>query len=250
MQKILIMILSCYCSLALAGKIQVIGTGKTSSEPDSVELTLSIQAQCYPTVSEASNAADQKAAELYQKLNVLFPQKDNNNHITTQGGYTQLFYGITPRNGTETACQNTFQKTTQISISTTKVDGFSELFNKVQDIAYQEASMPIQAVQTQITFVTLNQPLPKLSFSKTRQLEISALENALQNAKEKASQLTKNEGATSLKLIEMYEAMQGQAMPMMRSERMMSFANATSASAPVSFENSVIEKQIMATFEY
>lgn len=249
MQKILIMILSCYCSLALAGKIQVIGTGETTSKPDYVELTLSIQAQCYPTVSEASNAADQKAAELYQKLNVLFPQKDNDNYITTQGGYTQLFYGITARNGTETACQNTFQKTTQISINTTKVDGFSELFNKVQDIAYQETSIPTQAVQTKITFVTLDQPLPKLSFSKTRQLEITALQNAMQNAKEKANQLTQNEGDTNLKLVEMYEVMPGQAMPMMRSDRMMAFASAA-ASAPVAFENSIIEKQIMATFEY
>lgn len=247
MKKILIMLLSCYCSFALAAKIQVIGTGETSSEPDYVELSLSIQAQCYPSVSEASDAADKKAAELYQKLNVLFPQKDTYNHVTTQGGYTQPFYGVTQRNNGEVICQNTFQKTTQILITTTKMDEFSVLFNKVQDIAYQEPSAPTQEVQTQISFVTLNQPMPKLSFSKTRQLEIKALQNALQNAKEKASHLTKNENAAALKLIEMYETTPGQPMPMMRTERAMFQA---SAQAPVAFENSVIEKQILATFEY
>ena len=238
-----------YAPWLFAAKVQVVGTGEAISEPDQVSFSVNIQARCYPTLLEASNAADKLAEALFNQLNTLFPQKDKINQIATHGGYTQPYYPPTHRD-TPSPCQNTFQKTTQIVITSTRLSDFEKQFNEVQNLVYNTYSAANDGnVSEASAFVTLSQPTPALSFDKSLQLEMSALDAALENAKEKAEKLVANESAANLKLIEMHETLpQTQPIPMLRMESAR-FASSDS-SAPIAFEQSRLEKQIEAIFEY
>lgn len=237
-------------SALFAAKVQVLGLGETTHEPDVIQFSLNIQAKCYPTLAKASEAADTLANDLFKQLGTLFSTQNHYNQIITHGGYTQPYYGSRHRNR-ENLCHNTYQKNTQIKVITTKVAQFENLFNQVQTLVYNKYPQLQDNVMSQASaYVTISQPFTQISLEKRKQLEMQALEDALVNAKAKAQKLTENEGHNGLRLIELYETpSMMQPQPQYSAMHQESF-KAADASAPISFEQSVVRKQISVVFEY
>lgn len=232
-----------------ASKIQVIGTGEAIARPDQVSFSINIQSKCYPSVKEAAGSADKVTNELFTQLNKIFPKKDNNNQISTQGGYTQRFEP--PRfNNKPVECKNTFQKMNSINILTSEVKNFEALFSQVQNLVYQSYGTDDDVLSKATTFVTMSEPTASLSFEQRRQTESLALQAALKNAVEKAKQLAGNENAATLKIVEIAESLPTNPpfRPMMMRAAAMEMGGAPAA--PISFENSVTEKSLSVTFEY
>lgn len=244
-----ILILS-YTSLLQASKIQVIGSGEIITKPDQVQFSIMIQSKCYATVQEASESSDKVANNLFQELNKIFPKKDERNQISTQGGFTQRFeapqYQNRPRE-----CENTFQKVTSISVMTTEIDRFENLFNQVQNVVYQnQAPKTENMISKAITFVTMSEPTAMVSFQTNQQLETQALDKALKNAMEKAKQLVGDKAASSLKIVEIAESLPAPAPAPMRSMMRGMAMEMSASSAPISFENNRIEKSLSVIFEF
>tara|TARA_R110002110_G_scaffold415839_1_gene657379 strand:- start:9498 stop:10262 length:765 start_codon:yes stop_codon:yes gene_type:complete len=232
-----------------AGTIQVLGSSEVSHAPDSVSFTINIHAQCYDSIDGARQAADQKSSELFKDLNKLFPIKDKNNQISTHGGYTQPFHGgYRPRNAVA-ACENTFQKNTQITVKTSNLNNFEDLFNQTQDLAYRQ-SQPTSKVTDPITFVTMNQPNPQLSAEKYQRLEKQAIAMALQNAEDKAQYLIKGKNIPALKMIAVNESLPNNPGPIPMRNAMKSMAMMESTNAPIQFQDNIVRKQLSVIFEY
>lgn len=233
-----------------ASKIQVIGSGEAIAQPDEVSFSITIQSKCYASIKEATASADRVTSDLFSQLNKIFPKKDVHNQITTRGGYTQRF--DPPRfNNKPIECQNTFQKTNNISILTSETKNFQVLFNQVQELVYQSYGANDNVLSKATTFVTMSEPTASLSFEQKHQTEAVALQEALKNAIEKAKQLAGHENAAALKIVEIAESLPVNPPPfqpmMMRAAAM---ELGSPASAPISFENSVTEKSLSVIFEY
>lgn len=245
--------LSIYCGIGLyspiilAASIQVMGEGEVLAEPDQVSFSVVVQAVCYSTAEEASASADKTASEIFSKLQSIFPKRNNRDQIVSEGGYTQRTYPV--RYGEKAnACQQTFQKTTTITVTSADVAAFEKRFNDVQAVVYgNEGGDPGQPLSHASTFVTMNQPTAFLSFDKNKAQETLALVQALQNATEKAKTLVGSSGS-NLKVAQISEnpPVSGPMMrPMMRAA-----AAEMSMGAPVAFGNSTVIKNLSVTFEF
>jgi len=231
-----------------AGTIQILGNSEVSDSPDAVSFTITVHSQCYPSINEAREANDQISTELFSSLNQLFPQKDKNNQISTHGGYTKPYnISYRPRDS-DNPCKDTFQKITHLTVKTSHLDNFENLFNQVQDLAYQK-SQPQKKISSAVSFTTMNQPNPQLSTEKYQALEKQAIALALENAKEKAEYLIKDQNIPALKMISINESFPNFSptpMPHMAKSMMI----AESSHAPIQFQDSVISKQLSVVFEY
>lgn len=241
--------LNLYLPAVFAAKIQVTGLGEITHEPDVVQVSLNVQAKCYPSLAKAAEAADTLAADLFKKITGMFPTNDRYNQVITHGGYTQPYYPVRTRN-TPSVCDNTYQKNVQIKIITTQLKDFERLFNQIQKLVYQEyPQMNEGNIAEPALIVTLTEPTTQLSFERQKQLEMQALEDALVHAKEKAAQLTAQENSTQLKLVELFETAPN-TMPFPRAVAASGLSFRAESSAPISFEQNLVQKQVTAIFEY
>lgn len=233
-----------------AGNIQVIGTGEVSQQPDALAFTINVEAKCYATPKEASQAADAVSEKLFKALQKLFPKKDDNNAITTHGGYTEAYMHYAVRNNPK-PCHNTFQKTVQLTVNSTEMANFEAVFNQVQDLVYSQTQPPGQITDS-ITFTTMNQPIPQLSFKKYQALEKQASRQALQDAEQKAQYILADRNAVDLRLIAVQESLPNMPGPMaMRhSPEAAMMMDAKAIQAPVQFKQITVRKQLSAEFSY
>lgn len=233
----------------LAANIQVVGQGEAAHAPDSVSFTVNVESKCYATPQEASESADGVAEKLVNRLERLFPKKDKYNIISTHGGYTQAYMHYS--SGThQRPCHNTFQKTIQITVQSDELAKFEQLFNQVQDMVYSETP-PTGQVQNKITYTTMGQPRPQLSFEKYQSLEKQAARQALQNAEEKAQFVLGDRNTNQLQLITVQETLPSYPTPMpMAHKAEAASLSASSSHAPVQFDNITVRKSLSAEFAY
>lgn len=245
------MVLIFFIEPLYASRVQVIGNGQAFSKPNQIEFTITIQAKCYSTIDEASQSADKLTRHLFDELNKLFPKKDQYNQILTQGGYT--LRSEYPRyRDKPNECQNTFQKISTIRVLTNDLGNFETLFNSVQKMVYQDVPPPDEnMISRAIVYSTISEPIATLSFDARQKLEFTALDSALKNAIDKATQLVGKSGAASLKIVEMNESLPTPPPPfgpmMMRAAAVESN---TGPMAPISFDNEIIQKNLSVIFEY
>lgn len=248
-KSILCATLTLIAQTSLAANIQVVGQGEASHAPDSVSFTVNIESKCYATPQEASESADGVAEKLVNRLEGLFPKKDKHNVISTHGGYTQAYMHYSSGSH-QRPCHNTFQKTIQITVKSDELAKFERLFNQVQDMVYSETP-PTGQVQSKITYTTMGQPRPQLSFEKYQALEKQAARQALQNAEAKAQFVLGDRNTNDLQLIEVRETLPSYPTPAPMAHRAEAASLSASPSrAPVQFDNITVRKSLSAEFAY
>ena len=162
-------------SLTVAGEANFTGTGRIAANADYIMLSATVHSQCYAKPSDARNATDRVASDVY---NLMSGQINNNSQIdeiVTRGGQTSRYDGHYNESRTHRVCVDTFAKTTTITLKTDQVENFGAIFDSIQDYIFENHSGKSNAEHT---FVTLDSPSPQLTHAHQAQLEEEALAEA------------------------------------------------------------------------
>lgn len=243
---------------AFASEAYFVGTGTVSSTPDYVELSIYVNSECYKSTSLARQATDNVASEIVNFLKMRIKNTgDFKNKIITNGGYTQPFSKyINNQHGSRQVCLGTFQKRTTITIRTSDVANFSELFDEIQDLVYSSYKQSAPNVDEPVNYVTLDAPQTRITRENNAILEKTALGLALKNAKER---LFAAFGCEPLRveIIDMSETQASQtpqthsyAPKMMRAMAMDSGGGQMEAAAPIEFDALLVSKNIYVKFSF
>ena len=156
--------------------------------------TLSCRSRCTPSVfrtpAEASRAADAAVARLNRSLRPLIDATNPKDGVFSRGGFTQPFYRRT-RHG-QTVCEGTFQKVSNITVKSSRIDSFSRDYVKLQRaVLTGTLKQPVDPGDQSTTHATLSAPTPQLYFETRERLEQQALANAIDNARTKLAATAK-----------------------------------------------------------
>lgn len=163
----------------------LVGEGRLSHAPEYIELKVTIQSECYATPVEASAATDAAATEIMALLRAAIDEQNPKDGVFSSGGFSRSFSRYI--NSNVTICQNTFQKTTQIAMKTSKIEAFAKQYDDIQR-AVLSASLREPADKTKptgITYASLGAPQTRLYYETRERLEQQALADALDNARAK-----------------------------------------------------------------
>jgi hypothetical protein len=168
--------------LAHAGKSTFSGTGSASAPAEEVSVRFSVESECYPTAQEAQEANDQIVGHIQEYLETLINRQNGVDQIICNGGNTSTFERTILVDGKPvTVCQNTFKKTTEITL-TTKVDGFSQVFATVQDKILANFGNSGSKEAKASSFVEIGKPSGDVCQKTHTKLKCQAFENATKNA--------------------------------------------------------------------
>ena len=163
---------------------QFVGEGRLSHAPEYIEFAVTIRSECYPTAMAASQATDQAAARVMKSLRATIDASNPKDGVFSEGGFSQPFSRYI--NSNLTTCQNTFQKTSTITMKTSKIDEFSKRYAEMQNQIFSQLQAPNGTSQSKsITFATINVPQSRLYYETREALEQQALADALTSAREK-----------------------------------------------------------------
>ncbi len=169
---------------------KVVGEGRLEHAPQYFELSISVNAECYPTPVAASRAADQAVGSLMKSLRPLIDSNNPKDGVFSRGGFTQPFYRRT-RHGA-TVCEGTFQKVSSITVKSSRIDSFSGDYAKLQRaVLTGTLKQPLDPGDQSTTHATLSTPTPQLYFETRERLEQQALADAIDNARAKLAATAK-----------------------------------------------------------
>lgn len=228
------------------------GEGQVQSAPDFVEITLSVDSKCYATPGDARKVNDEASRKIVDFLNSKIQNKNNYNNVITTGGYT-LPYQNYYRD--KIVCLNTFQKNNTIVFRTQDMKNFETLFNDIQNRVYKEfKSDPASAIESEISYVTISDPIPSISDDVRAQLENSATALAFTNAKNKLYALLGKDKIKNLKMTQASEFAPDEPTPIFRSSSAPMMVTGrmqkNSEQAPVQFDEKKVNKTIYFKFVF
>lgn len=253
MKKTLYLCLALAPNVSFATQAMLSGQGQVLTEPDYVELNITVHAQCYDTPKAASQASDLAAKKVVDFLNAKNKGDGFYNKVVTQGGYTQPFRSYHRK---QEYCKDTFQKQQTITFRTQQLTGFEKMYNEIQaKVNEQFNKTPISAVESEITHVTMSNPIPKISHLKRTELEQKAYGMALENVKAKLEALFKSETLQGVKIVQVSEQPINEPIPVPRAQysKQMSVNQnmmQESAQAPVQFDQQWLSRTLYFTFEF
>lgn len=162
---------------------KLVGEGRLSHAPDFVELEITITSQCYATPIEAVKATDEAVATVIKLLKAKTDPDNPRDGVFSHGGYTQPYERyISSRR--QTVCRNTFQKSSTVTMKTSRLDTFAKEFADIQNIIFTTMSGPTDPEKAEgVTFATTGTPQTQLYYETREELEQKALADALDNAR-------------------------------------------------------------------
>lgn len=161
-----------------------IGEGRLSHAPEYIELTVTVEAECYPTPMAANKAADGAVAEVMALLRTTLDPANPKDGVFTQGGYSRPFSRY---ESGRTVCRGTFGKTASITVKTSRIADFASRYPDIQEqVLTRSLRQPDdKSSERPTTYATLSTPQPRLYYETREKLEQSALADALVNARQK-----------------------------------------------------------------
>lgn len=242
---------SCFLSPTFAAEALLSGEGQVLTEPDYVEMIITVESKCYPTPEEASKQNDAAARKIVDFLNTKISQKDAYNRVVSQGGVTSSYQNY---QRDKVLCQNTFQKQNHITFRTQAMHNFEILYNEIQSTVLKSFNQPYpDNIDNPISYVTISQPEPKVTPTQRAKLEQNAIALAYQDAKMKLFSLFDNNQIRKLKVIEVSEfppedtePFHKQRGPMMMKAEM----GVAGGQAPVQFGEQPIHKTLFFKFQF
>jgi hypothetical protein len=248
MKKLLPALLLATAPICNAAEAVLTGQGKILTQPDYVELNISIHSKCFDTPKDAVNKNDSAAEKLVEYLNSKIDGEGHYNKVITRGGFTQPFQ-IHQRN--KILCENTFQKQNNIILRTQNIKDFESLFQEIQSKAYNLFDKdPKNLIESETTYITMGQPTAKISEDKENTLEQKALNLALQNAKSKLKALFSDDEIQNLKIVHISELPPKTPMPEVRKHHARMMMAESSHTAPVQFDDQWISRTLYFTFSF
>lgn len=206
-----------------------IGEGRLSHAPEYVELTMTITSECFPTPLAASQATDAAVAKAVRFLRGKIDKSNPKDGVFTRGGFTRPFsryvsVGVT-------VCRGTFQKTSTITMKSSRVAQFDRDFATIQRMVLGGSLRKTDDPRSQdaITFANLGTPTPRLYHQTRERLEQEALAKALANARKKLAATIAVCGKTSPRIVKLEEKSVhgGRPIPYARSQPRTGDANTT-----------------------
>lgn len=241
--------------LAFGGSGSFIGEGRKPHAPEFIQLVATVHSECYASPAAAVNATDAVASRIFNFFKSQIDPSNGKDAVLTSGGYTRPFsrYISTSR---RTICNNTFQKTTSITLKTANIKNFSSDFSEIQDLVYAQFLKPsiVQLnVGQPVTYVTLGTPVPQLYNSTRQNMEKKVLAMALENAIEKfkATMVSACE-ITSYRIVTFAEPSAGMSRPVAygRSLSDETLGHSPGATAPIEFDSLWIRKSLNVKFKF
>lgn len=117
------------------GKASLTGSADIEAQGhDYVQFSIDVKTQCYKTSKEAKAANNALVVSIQEILKDYQDADCEYDKVFTSGGWVSKFFE-TVYDGEEsrTICQNTFQKTTTVTFRTGNVDGFSEIYDAIEE---------------------------------------------------------------------------------------------------------------------
>jgi uncharacterized protein YggE len=161
-----------------------VGEGRLSHAPEYIEFAVTLRSECYPSALEASQATDKAAARVMEFLRATVDTKNPKDGVFSEGGFSQPFSRYI--NSNLTTCQNTFQKTTTITMKTSRIEDFSKNYDDIQAQIFSKLQAPSDTAHGRsVTFATIKVPQSRLYYETRENLEQQALADAMSSAREK-----------------------------------------------------------------
>lgn len=258
MRVVLTYIFFIFLSLNLSAKqreqsAEFTGVGQVKSKPDFIQVSFTVQSECYGTPSDAQSATDEVVKKIDEYLQQLKVEGDEHFKILVDGGYTTNF---SKWYKDRELCRNTFQKTTDVSVKIGATEGFDKIFSELQSYALKNFEMGFanDFFDSSRTYVRINAPVPQVTPKHRLELERTAIHLAMLDAKARFRASMQSCKSHPWKVLRMKEDEQGYVAPRsyhVRAAKMMASSVAEMAdAAPVRFDDLTVEKRLSVTFEF
>lgn len=158
------------------------GEGVVKTKADFISLTLTVRAECYGAPKDAIDATDAAVKKIDSYLQKLKNVDDKFFRVVIDGGYTGSFNRW--QNNRE-LCRNTYQKSTNITLKMAARPGFGRVLAGIQSLVSKQFFQGISEdeYETPRIFVSISSPNPEITREHRSELEKTALDLALRDAK-------------------------------------------------------------------
>lgn len=192
-------------TLAQAGTAKFSGSARVDSDADYVELRVNVASECFDKAVEVSQANDDMAIEVMNILKEYTEDQNEHDKVLATGGYVQRYTGYDPRLR-EPVCVRTFKKNNAVTLRTSKVNEFAQIFAEIQDKIYGMQKDRPESISSPTTYVTMSQPSPRLLEETRKIMEKQALKIAVDEALAKAEVVLGAQGISRWVITEMKES--------------------------------------------
>jgi hypothetical protein len=168
---------------AYAGTAKFMGQGHISKPAEYVEVNVVVKAECYKDLAGARDAANSAANNVLTLFRSIIDPSNPKDAAYTNGGSTSKHSGHYISGSNILICANTFQKSIQITLLTTDLQGFEENFLKIEGEIYSSLSGAVPTTETPVVTGVLATPVAHLFSETVVEVERLALKEALKNAR-------------------------------------------------------------------
>lgn len=169
-----------------AGTAIIDGSASINTEPQYVEVSFSVQSQCYESRAALSLAHKQVVVNLQKRIGIWIQEENDFNGVKTNenfsGPYSHTIYNSDGK--PQSVCQNTFQKTTTVTFKTDRLSEISEIFDGLNNIAADVTEGLQGNASSPSTSISLSNPTSKICQAKRRELEKQVWQLTRLNAQE------------------------------------------------------------------
>lgn len=251
MKTLLITSLLALPSTLFAGQATITGVGRVPVAPDYVQLAIDVNAECYKTPSEATQAADAIASQIATFLEAKI-DRTKGDDVIANGGYTQPFsrYVSGPNGESKKACAGTFQKRSSITLKKTDVATFPALFDEIQNLVYGQFKPGDISDESASAVATIGTPTTQLFHATQARWERVSQGEAVQNAIAKFESMFFADCEISGYSIVEYSEPNRYAREQPYERVQEAFSAGAPSSAPLSFDSHWVNTAINVKFEF
>lgn len=229
------------------------GEGLVKAIPDFISLTLTVRSECQPKPRDAQRETDAIVEKIDTFLQQFKNEKDEHFKLLVDGGYTSAYSRY---ENNKTLCQNTYQKSTNITVKMANRDDFDEVFLKIQTYVLDEFESTTILGEKEVprTYVSISTPYPEITRENRTMLERQALDLAVRDAKENFKAAIKSCEPHRWKVHSMRE--NGGSYPQPSPVRFYARAaksapeSESDSAAPVRFDKLEISKSVTVSFQF
>lgn len=232
------------------------GEGLIKTPADHISLMVTVRSECQESPKAAQSATDDVTKKIDDYFQTLKKPGDTHFKILIDGGFSTPYsrwYRVHDRD--RELCRNTFQKTTNITLTMAAREDFHQIFSNIQDFVLKqfEQGPPVDDRETPRTYVSMSTPIPDITREHRIKLERAALDLAVKDAKAKFVASIKSCEPHRWKVQSITETGDyGSVRPARFYAKAMGMhAQAEAAeAAPVRFDNLEITKSLRLTFKF
>lgn len=171
---------------AQADTSELVGNASTRARPEYVQFQVMIESKCFPSRAALKAEQDAVVKMLQSKLKSLVGEENKTNHVKVNVGVSQPYvHTLYNEDGKkETVCANTFTRDTTITITTDKLDNFSDFFDTVNNNVDEAMLNREGSIRSHSTAATVTSPQSMICENTRTELRNTVLRKAREDAQE------------------------------------------------------------------